>query len=120
LEEKFAKADQKAWDLAIAKAETLEKLAKAKRSKVEAEKSKVAAIHYQDPMDVDSEDVTALSETTSEVLIRPDSNRYLYQNLNRGVAGDKEVTYGWGPTNSPTLQAYTGSLRISLSRSHNK
>ena len=47
LEEKFAQADQKAWNLALAKAETLEKLAQVKRSKVEAEKSKVAAIHYQ-------------------------------------------------------------------------
>ena len=49
LEEKFAQADQRARDLALAKAETLEKLAKAERSRVEAERSKVAAIHYQDP-----------------------------------------------------------------------
>jgi hypothetical protein len=39
LEEKFAQADQKARDLAFAKVEALERLAKAKRSQVEAEKS---------------------------------------------------------------------------------
>jgi hypothetical protein len=71
LEEKFANADQKALDLALAKAEVLEKLAKAKRSKIEAEKSKVAAIHYQNPMDVDNESEIILSETASGVLKCP-------------------------------------------------
>jgi hypothetical protein len=71
LKEKFAKADQKARDLAFAKAETLEKLAKTERSRVEAEMSKVAAIHYQDPMDVDNESTIVLSETASGILTRP-------------------------------------------------
>ena len=63
LDEKFAQADQKARDLDLAKAETLEKLAHVKRSKVEAEKSKVAAVHYQDPMDVDNEEMIVLLQS---------------------------------------------------------
>jgi hypothetical protein len=43
-------------------------LAKAKLSKVEAEKSKANPIHYQDPMDVDDEEAPACTEGTSEVL----------------------------------------------------
>jgi hypothetical protein len=68
LEEKFAQADQRARDLALAKAETLEKLAKAELSKVEAERSKVAASHYQDSMEVDSEEKIVLSQSTVGVL----------------------------------------------------
>jgi hypothetical protein len=71
LEEKFAKADQRARDLALAKAETLEKLAKAECSKVEAEKSKVDAIHYQDSMEVDNESRIVLSQTASGILSTP-------------------------------------------------
>jgi predicted phage-related endonuclease len=63
LEERFAQADQKAQDLALAKAEALERLAQVKRSQVEAEKSKVAAIHYQDPMDVENEEEIVLSQS---------------------------------------------------------
>jgi hypothetical protein len=71
LEEKFAQADQIARDLALAKAETLEKLAKAKCFKVEAEKSKVAAIHYQDSMEVDSDNKIVLSQSAVGVLSTP-------------------------------------------------
>ena len=63
LEARFDQADQKARDLALAKAEALERLAQAKRSKVEAEKSKVAATHYQDPMDVENEEEIVLSQS---------------------------------------------------------
>jgi hypothetical protein len=62
---KFAQADQKARDLAFAKAEALERLAQANRSKVE--KSKVAAVHYQDPMDVESEPEEVIVLAQSEV-----------------------------------------------------
>ncbi len=76
LEERFAIADQKARDLALAKAETLERLAQAKRSQVEAEKSKVAATHYQDPMDVENDERVVLSKTkmfTLETTGKPSS-----------------------------------------------
>jgi hypothetical protein len=60
--------DQKARDLAALKAQTLERIAKAKLSKVEAEKSKTTPIHYQDPMDGDNEEAPASTKGTSEVL----------------------------------------------------
>ena len=68
LEERFAIKDRKARDLALAKAEALERVAQAKRSQVEAEKSKVTAIHYQDPMDVENDEEIVLSQSAVSSL----------------------------------------------------
>jgi hypothetical protein len=64
LEEKFvqAEADKKQHKIAVLKSWTSERLAQAKLSKVEAEKSKAKTVHYQDPMDVHNDEPSASTE----------------------------------------------------------
>jgi hypothetical protein len=62
LEDKFVQQDKKQHDLAVLKAQTKIRLAKAKLSKVEAEKSKARTVHYQDPMDVDNDEPSASAD----------------------------------------------------------
>jgi hypothetical protein len=64
LGEKFVQQDEIALLISLAR----EQLAKVKLSRAESEKSKPKTIHYQDPMDVDSDEIDKSTRGTLSIL----------------------------------------------------
>jgi hypothetical protein len=85
-------------ELALLRSLAKENAAKAKLSKAESEKSKAKTVHYQDPMDVDSEEIIESAKGTLGILTvsQETSPWNFYQDIQEGVPGYSKISNVWG------------------------